>query len=57
MKALLIGISLLIMVSCTSWTNDDECMTDACITERTGDINPADPADDAYQYTEEERND
>lgn len=46
---------------------DDECMTDACITERTGDTNPADPSpgyedqhelfdEDSMIYTEEDLN-
>lgn len=42
--------------------SDDECMTDACISERTGDVNPADPTEldmedsDPSLYTEDERN-
>jgi hypothetical protein len=33
-----------------------ECMTDACITERTGDVNPADPDENTQNFTEGERN-
>jgi hypothetical protein len=103
MKKLLIGVSLLTMVSCTPYElisapfvhstelrwilkdldsipfpsdsenqapayrydpetkqmvpiEDEECMTDACITERTGDVNPADPDENTQNFTEGERN-
>ena len=45
---------------CEEWGDDPdtgyticteyECMTDACITERTGDIDPADPEEECESY-------
>jgi hypothetical protein len=39
---------------CDTLKAEEECMTDACITERTGDVNPADPDEHTQAYTEEE---
>lgn len=51
--AVLIGLWIYLGTGCAPVV--DECMTDACITERTGDINPADPLEDEIQYIYESR--
>lgn len=52
MKKLIIILILALMVNmwAVMQSEDEECFTDICITERTGDIDPADPY---YEYEDQ----
>ena len=50
------AILLILMAGCKARNiHSDPCITDACITAQTGDINPADPLEDENRYIWDER--
>ena len=49
---IVLGAAIVLLSGCAkSWRSvQQECFTDICITERTGDINPADPSGHSDQH-------